>query len=376
MPLLIKDVISRIESIIPLYLQEEWDNSGYQIKSSNNPVSGIVTSLDLTTGCSKLAVNNGANLIFTHHPPFFNPVEMINLESPTGKIAGFLSGMNVCVYSLHTNFDSSIYGMSRFIGLKIGIKDLIPIANKKRKLFKLSVFIPEGHVEKVRDALFASVRPVIGNYENCSYEVKGRGSFKPLSGAKPFIGSKGKTSFVDESRLELLVPEEKLEDAIKELKRVHPYEEVAFDVYTLHDSGGNNKEGHGVMGDMDPAIKFSELLGVIQKSLNPSYINYTGDLKRRVKRIGIVAGSGFSFVDEAFRKGCDALISSELKHSEALKAVEYRICLASLSHFDTEKYFTGILKDILLKEFKGIGIFENKEKGPVFTYNKYKEAQV
>ncbi len=368
MSLFIKDAVGRLEDLIPLNLQEEWDNSGYQIKLAEVPLSGIVTSLDLTDKSVNLAVSKGFNLLLIHHPLFFHPLSSINLDSNDGKLAGLLMENKICVYAMHTNFDSSPYSMSRYILNKLKIKEIFPLIPHKRKLYKLSVFIPKGYVNAVRDVLFKYGNPKIGNYENCSFETKGKGSFKPLEGSNPFIGESQKTTFTDESKLELLIEEKFIKKAIGEMKAVHPYEEVAFDLYPLYDFGGNTAEGMGAIGNFKSKIDFGGLLDKMQELFSPIFINYCGNLNKKIKKVAAVSGSGFSFMDNAVKSGCDVLISSELTHSKAIKANKSGLCLIEMSHFDTEKYFAAITKDILTKEFN-VPVIENTyENNPFFKY--------
>lgn len=370
MSLFIKDAVIKLENLIPLDLQEEWDNSGYQIKLANAALSGAVISLDLTEKCVDLAVSRAFNFILVHHPLFFHPLHSIDLDSEDGKLLSLIVKNKLCVYSMHTNFDSSAYSMSRFIINKLEIKKILPLVPSKRKFYKLVVFIPKGYVKTVRDILFRYGNPKIGNYENCSFETKGKGSFKPLEGSNPFIGESQKTTFTDESKLEILIEKRFIEKAINEMKKVHPYEEVAFDLYPLYGDiiAGNGTEGVGALGDFENAVSLSGLLDKMQELFSPLFINYCGNLNKKIKRVAAVSGNGFSFLDEAIKSGCDVLISSELSHSKAIKANKNEICLIELSHFDTEKHFTSIVKDILLKEFE-IPVIENTgENNPFFKY--------
>ncbi len=370
MSLLIKDVVDKLESLIPLRLQEKWDNSGYQIKLINECLSGIITSLDPTERCVNLAVERGFNLILIHHPVFFHPARSVDLDSEDGKVFSLLVKNRICVYSMHTNLDSSRYSMSRYIANKLGVREVLPLKPCKGKLYKFSVFIPKGYVKQVRDILFKYANPKIGNYENCSFESRGIGSFKPLSEANPFSGNRGETSFVSESKLEIIIDEKDIDETIEALKNTHPYEEVAFDLYPLYDIRSNIYDGMGAMGSFHSKsyFNFKNLLEKINNEFNPLFMHYCGGLNKEIKKVAVVSGSGFSFIDEALKNNCDVLISSELTHSNAIKANKNGICLVELSHFDTEHHFTTILRDILMKEFDTPVIENNGDNNPFFNY--------
>lgn len=101
------------------------------------------------------------------------------------------------------------------------------------KLVKIVVFVPETHADIVRSAMGAAGAGAIGNYSHCSFSSKGIGRYKPMDGAKPFIGKVGKLEEVEEERIEMIATKEKAKAVIAAMKKVHPYEEVAFDIYPL-----------------------------------------------------------------------------------------------------------------------------------------------
>ena len=98
---------------------------------------------------------------------------------------------------------------------------------------KLEIFVPQGHVEKVRDALAKVGVGVIGNYDHCFAISQVQGSFRPLEGANPFDGKIGEISEVAEYKLEVNCKRELVKDAIDAIKRVHPYEEPLINVIPL-----------------------------------------------------------------------------------------------------------------------------------------------
>ncbi len=101
--------------------------------------------------------------------------------------------------------------------------------------FKLVVFVPQDHLEKVRMAVCGAGAGRIGNYDNCTFMSSGIGTFRPLAGASPAVGEVGRLERVGEARLEVTVEDAFLSEAIKAMKRVHPYEEPAYDIIRLED---------------------------------------------------------------------------------------------------------------------------------------------
>jgi len=101
------------------------------------------------------------------------------------------------------------------------------------KFVKIAVFSPVSHADEIRKALAKAEAGHIGNYDNCTFSTKGIGRYRGLEGTKPFIGEQGKIMEVEEEKIETICPTEKLDEVLKAVKKVHPYEEPAIDVYPL-----------------------------------------------------------------------------------------------------------------------------------------------
>lgn len=105
------------------------------------------------------------------------------------------------------------------------------------KFVKIAVYVPGSHADAVRTVLAENGCGHIGDYDSCSFTVKGVGRFRALDGAQPFVGEIGKMEEVDEERIETICPMEKLDAVLQALKEVHPYDEPAVDIYPLLNGG-------------------------------------------------------------------------------------------------------------------------------------------
>jgi len=101
--------------------------------------------------------------------------------------------------------------------------------------YKLVVYVPQDHLEKVRLAICNAGAGKIGKYDQCAFMSSGIGTYRPLEGAKPFKGEVGKIERAGEARLEVTIEKDKLKAVIEAMKKAHPYEEIAYDVYKLED---------------------------------------------------------------------------------------------------------------------------------------------
>ncbi len=102
-------------------------------------------------------------------------------------------------------------------------------------VFKLCVYVPESHLETVKQALFNAGAGRIGDYDSCCWQTLGEGQFRPLEGSDPYLGMQGEVETVAEYKVEMVCAEGCLEDVVTALRSAHPYEEPAFDVWRLDD---------------------------------------------------------------------------------------------------------------------------------------------
>ena len=102
-------------------------------------------------------------------------------------------------------------------------------------MYKLAFFVPQSHLEPVKDAVFAAGGGRIGSYDRCSWQVLGLGQFRPLNGSQPFIGQSGVVEHVQEWKVELVVAEQVIHQVVAALKQSHPYETPAYEVWRLED---------------------------------------------------------------------------------------------------------------------------------------------
>ena len=103
------------------------------------------------------------------------------------------------------------------------------------KNVKLVVFVPTSHADEIRTVLGEAEAGKIGNYDFCTFSSKGIGRFQGNESSNPAIGESMKFESVEEERIETVVPRDILDSVIEKVKKAHPYEEVALDIYPLED---------------------------------------------------------------------------------------------------------------------------------------------
>jgi dinuclear metal center YbgI/SA1388 family protein len=328
------DILGIINKIAPLSLSEEWDNSGLQVGDPTAEANRIMVALDPSPDVIASAIASSCQLLVTHHPLIFKPLKTISTASPLGRSIHSAIRSGLSIVSMHTNYDIATGGLNDLLAAKIGISGCVPLqVAAARDLLKLTVFVPDDHLEQVRVALLPHTES-LGNYRDCSFASTGEGTFTPLAGSEPFIGKVGVLQKVPEQRLELLVNRKKLPRAIKALLEAHPYEEPAFDVYALLNEG--EKLGLGRIGRLKEAISLADFAGQIKKALSAPGLRYVGDPSVIVSKIALCSGSGASLLREAERAGADVLVTGDVKYHDARDASDLGIAMIDAGHFCTE----------------------------------------
>lgn len=347
-------VASIMENIAPKRLAENWDNVGLIIGDGASVINKIMVCLDLPLWVLDEAIDNDVDMIITHHPIIFNPLKKITNDTALGKKIIKLIKNNISVYTSHTNFDIAEGGLNDIFAKQLGFeKTEIIRTTSEEKLYKIVVYIPEGYEEKVLEEMSKAGAGCIGNYSNCSFRVKGMGTFKPLQGTNPFIGEEGKLEKVDEYRVETVVPEAMLNSVVKAMLKSHPYEEVAYDIFELKNKG--KSVGIGRIGQLENKVTLASYADFIKKALDIESVRFSGPPDAAIKTVAMLNGSGNSYISAAKFAGADVLITGDLQYHQIIDALEEGIYVIDAGHFGTEKIMIKAVSDYLRSTLKNEG---------------------
>jgi len=344
----LKDLCSYLDSAVPLSFQEAYDNSGLQLGLPERKISSAMITLDVTEEVLNEAAYAGCDLIISHHPLIFNGIKRLTGRTFTEKILLKAIKQEIAIYSAHTNLDVFSHGVSRNMADKLNLQNIKVLSPSKNRLLKLVTYVPETHLDKVREAVFAAGAGVIGNYDNCGFITAGTGSFRAGDNTKPFIGEKGKIHFEKETRFETVMYYHLKEKVIKVLLEVHPYEEVAYDIYVLENE--NVEVGLGCVGNFNDAIGENDFLKLVSSVFDAKGVRYSKLAGKPVRKVALCAGSGASLLNMAIASGADAFITADIKYHNFFDA-DNKILLVDIGHFESEKFSTEILYDLIIKKF-------------------------
>ncbi len=344
----LNQIIQTIEALAPERLAESWDNVGLQVGSRQQIINRILLTLDVTADVVAEAAFKKVDLIIAHHPFIFNGLKTLSSDGEKGQIIAQLIKNDITVYVAHTNLDKAAKGLNHYLAELIGlekIKTLEP-ANPDR-YYKVVVFTPVEASQKIIEVLGKNGAGAIGDYDYCTYRSVGTGTFRPLEGARPFIGDLNQLTSVSEDRIEAIVAAPDLKNLIAALERNHPYEVMAYDVIPLENGDLINQNGLGKIGVLRQPMDGVAFIAAIKKRFDLTVLRGAGKVPDIVRRVAICSGAGADMIGLAKAKRADVLITGDLKHHDGQRALENNIWVLDAGHYGTEKWVTDCLKQML-----------------------------
>ncbi|MBI9041788.1 Nif3-like dinuclear metal center hexameric protein [Lutibacter sp.] len=360
----IKDITNCIEEIAPLNYAEEFDNVGLLIGDYNTNVTGVLVTLDTLETIIDEAIEKNCNLIVSFHPIIFSGLKKLNGKNYVEKVVLKAIKNDIAIYAMHTALDNSIVGVNAKICEVLGLKNTKILIPQKNTIKKLTTYAPINSAEKVRIALFNAGAGMIGNYENCSFNTQGIGTYKGNENSNPVIGEKGKLHAENETFISVIFEKHKEKSILKALFEAHIYEEVAYDIVSLENI--NQEIGLGMVGELESEMNEIAFLKLVQKTMNSKGIRHSKLLDKPIKKVAVLGGSGSFAIENAKNSGADIYITSDIKYHEFYKA-EGKLIIADIGHYESEQFTKNLLVDILTKKFPNFAIIlSEKNTNPIY----------
>ena len=364
--MIVQDIISYLESFVPLSLQESYDNCGLQAGDPQREIKTVLLTLDVTEDVIDEAVSIGAGLVIAHHPLIFSPLKNLTGRDAVQRTLISAVRNNIAVYAVHTNLDVILNGVSRAMCDRIGLVNQKILQPAEENLRKLVFFVPTDHAEKVRRAIFEAGAGHIGEYDMCSFNVQGEGTFRGSEAASPFVGEKGKLHYEPETRVETIYPVQTEKRIIQALLTTHPYEEVAYDLYPLMNP--NPHTGLGMTGDLPEPASEKDFLDHLKKVFELKVIRHTKLRGNPIRKVAVCGGSGAGLIKQAIASKSDIYITADIRYHQFFEAGD-SIILADIGHFESEQFTTGIIYELLNKKFPTFAVhFSRVKTNPINYY--------
>lgn len=349
----IKEILSELEKLAPLSLQEEYDNAGLTVGNPENETKGCIICLDIGESTIDEAVSKNFGLIISHHPVIFKGLKRLTGQTMTERIVAKAIREDIAICSMHTNLDNIFEGVNRELCRQLGLVNTSILRKTDGLLRKLVTFCPSGDAEKVREALFNGGAGHIGEYDRCSFNTEGTGSFRAGEKSNPYVGEPGEFHFENETRIETIFPAYRQKNIIQALLESHPYEEVAYDIYPLENEF--NLAGAGMIGELEVRISESEFLQKIKDVLKVPCIRHSPLLGKMVGTVAVCGGSGSFLLQDAMQQGADFFISADIKYHQFFDA-DSKVVIVDAGHYETEQFTCNLLADYLKKKFANFAV--------------------
>jgi dinuclear metal center YbgI/SA1388 family protein len=347
------EVAQFLETIAPKNYQEDYDNSGLLTGDSSMDVTGALVTLDCTEDVVEEAISLKCNLIVAHHPVIFRGLKKLTGKTYVERTIIKAIQHHIAIYAIHTNLDNMEHGVNRKIAERIGLTNIKILDPRRDTLSKIEVFIPLTDAERVVDALHEAGAGKLGNYDQCSFQVVGKGTFRPNDLAKPHLGSRGHLEKVEEVKAEMIFPGYLENQIIQTLKAAHPYEEVAYYLTRLHNQ--NMEVGAGVIGELLDPQEPMEFLKRLKVTMNTACVRHTAAGSLPVRKVAVCGGSGSFLLSKAVQAGADVFVTSDFKYHEFFDA-DRKVIVADIGHYESEQFTKELLEEVLKEKFSTFAI--------------------
>jgi len=361
--MIVQDVINHLEELSPLAYAEDFDNVGLLVGNKNAVVSGILVTLDTIEAIVDEAIEKKCNLIVSFHPIIFKGLKQLTGNSYVERVVMKAIKHDISIFAIHTALDNAINGVNDMICEQLELinrKILIP---QNATIKKLTTYVPKAELNNVRDALFKAGAGSIGNYDNCSFNVEGTGTFNGNESSHPTKGEKGITQEEQEVKLSVIFAKHLKNNILQTLFKTHSYEEVAYEIITLENK--NQDIGMGMIGELPEQIDEISFLKELKSKMKTSAIRHSQLLNKPIKKVAVLGGSGSFAISAAKAANADIFITSDLKYHDFFQA-ESSILLADIGHYESEQFTKSLLVAYLTKKIPNFAIIlSNTDTNPV-----------
>ncbi|WP_242204796.1 Nif3-like dinuclear metal center hexameric protein [Aestuariivivens insulae] len=355
--MIIQDVINHLEELAPLNYAEDFDNVGLLVGDKNTNLTGVLVTLDTLESVIDEAIENNCNLVVSFHPIIFKGLKKLNGKTYVERVVIKAIKHNIAIYSMHTALDNSNLGVNDMIFNTLGLTNKHILIPQSGTIKKLTTYVPIEEADHLRNALFQAGAGSIGNYNDCSFNVDGYGTFNGNEQSNPTKGQKGEIHTEKETKITVTFSKHLESKILKTLFNTHTYEEVAYEVITLNNT--NQNIGMGMVGELESPLSETDFLRHIKDTMKTECIRHSALLGKSIKKVAVLGGSGSFAIQAAKGAGADAFITADLKYHDFFTA-ENKILLADIGHYESEQFTKNLLVAYLTKKITNFAVVLSK----------------
>lgn len=355
--MIVQDVINHIEALSPLAYAEDFDNVGLLVGNKNQKLTGVLVTLDTLEAVVDEAIEANCNLIVSFHPIIFKGLKKLTGSNYVERVVIKALKNDIAIYAMHTALDNSVLGVNNMICEKLGLKNRKILIPQGQTIKKLITFVPKNEAETLRSALFEAGAGSIGNYNNCSFNTEGIGTYKGNEDSNPTLGKKGETHREAETQISVTFPKHLESQILKALFKTHSYEEVAYEITTLENK--NQNIGMGMIGELEEEMSESDFFNLLKTNMQAAGIRHSKKLNKNIKNVAVLGGSGSFAIGAAMAAQADIFVTADLKYHDFF-AAENQIVLADIGHYESEQFTKNLLVAYLTKKITNFAIVLSK----------------
>jgi len=344
----LNQLVGEINKWAPFAYQESYDNSGLLVGNMDQTIQKILISLDITEEIMEEAIQGDFDLIISHHPIIFKGLKSLTAKTPEEKIIMSAIKNDIAIMAIHTNLDNVIHGVNAKISDRLGLEQRELLWPQKGQLKKLAVYVPQTHLDLVRTAVFEAGAGHIGDYDHCSFGAEGKGTFRPGKEAHPFVGKLGELHQEEEIKMESIFPAHLESKIVSALVKSHPYEEPAYDIYTLDNK--NHRVGAGMIGMLKEEMEEVAFLKFLKEKMGTSCVRHTSLRGKKIRKVALCGGSGSFLIGAAKSNHADVFVSGDIKYHDFFQANK-QMMIADIGHYESEQFTKELIGDFLIENF-------------------------
>jgi len=345
--MIVQDVIDCLEELAPLAYAEDFDNVGLLVGDQKSEISGILVTLDTIESVVEEAIEKNCNLIVSFHPIIFTGLKTLTGKNYVERTVLKAIKNEISIFAIHTALDNAKNGVNDIICNKLGLKSKQILIPQKSTIKKLTTYVPNDQADNLRKALFAVGAGNIGNYDNCSFNSKGLGTYRGNESSNPTVGEKGKLHYEDETQISVTFNTHIESKLLKTLIKSHPYEEVAYEIVKLDNLDQNI--GIGMLGKLSTKTNTKQFLNELKDIMQVPSLRHSKIISDHIETVAVLGGSGNFAIKNAKRCGADVFITADLKYHDFFTA-ENDILLVDIGHYESEQFTKNFLVDYLSKK--------------------------
>ena len=354
----IKEILNVLEEMAPLAYAESFDNVGLLVGNQNADCRGILVCHDALETVIDEAIAKNCNLVVCFHPILFSGLKKITGKNYVERSIIKAIKNDIAIYAVHTALDNHKNGVNKIFCDTLGLINTKILIPKLNFIQKLVTFTVEENADKVRNALFSAGAGTIGNYENCSFNSNGIGTYQGNDESNPVIGIKNELTKTNEVKIEVTFEKHLQSKILKVLFESHIYEEVAYEIYDLQNTHQNI--GLGMIGELSEEMDEISFLKMVKTKMKADGIRHSSFLNKKIKKVAVLGGSGSEAIGKAIQAGADAFLTADLKYHQFYES-ENQILLADIGHFESERYTKNYIVDYLTKKMPNFAIILSEE---------------